>query len=55
MPRVDAGDVQAATQRYICPDEVAIVVVGDAAQIEAELATVAAVTRVADPLAPSAD
>ena len=47
---VDAAAVQTAAERYIRPDEIAIVVVGDADQIEAELETVAPVTRVPDPL-----
>jgi zinc protease len=47
---VDAAAVQTAAERYILPNEIAIVVVGDADQIEEALETVAPVTRVPDPL-----
>jgi len=52
---VSQAAVLAAAQQYIHPDEVAIVVVGDADQIEEELETVAPVTRIPDPLASPAE
>jgi len=52
---VNAMDVREAAQDYVRPDEVAIVVVGDASQIEDDLETVAPVTLVADPLTADAD
>jgi len=50
---VGAEEVLAAAQAYIRPDEVAIVVVGDADLIEEQLGAVAPVIRVPDPLAPT--
>lgn len=52
---VNATDVREAAQDYVRPDEVAIVVVGDASQIEDDLEMVAPVTLVADPLTADAD
>lgn len=52
---VNAMDVLAAAQDYVRPAEIAIVVVGDASQIEDDLETVAPVTLVEDPLTADAD
>ncbi|MEZ4869124.1 MAG: penicillin acylase family protein [Caldilineaceae bacterium] len=52
---VSGTELRQAAQRYLHPNEVAIVVVGDAEQIEDELATVAPVVHITDPAASAAD